>query len=531
MADSVSGGALPERLIGERIAGRFVVERLIGHGPLSTAYLAHDERLHRRVTVKLFHPRHRDDVLVVRTQLEISSAVARLSHEHVAMVIDRAVHDEMPVLVLEYVRGENLQERIDRYAPLAVHEVVGYGLQIARALAHAHGHDVMHGNLRPENVLLTEDRDVKLVDFGGGSYVAQLVGDPYAAPELSELDADAQAEPTDDIYALGALLFVALTEEAPMPGIGPGDVQLRRPDVSPRLAGAIALALATDPVERQSSMRAFAAELATVHEAAPRFAPTGADGRFDATQAMTAVTPDMVDEDSSEVDEYADTSIVARSTGRREAPRRAVSPHQSRARILAWSVVVVPLVALVLFGIMLAGEQGSDQVGRDDTSTAGPTEPVAVVGAVSFDPKPKGDGVEHPDDVANAVDGKPASIWETEGYDRPDFNGAKPGVGLVLELERPVEVRDIAITTTLPNWTVEVYVSNAPQRTLEGWRKASKSVPVASDTQIAVDTDGRKASHVLLWITALSIDVDEPDRYRARISDVTILGAAASDPG
>src|SRR5690606_39140479 len=132
----------PERLIGERIAGRFVVERLIGSGELSTAFRAHDDRLHRRVTVKLFHPRHRDDVQVVESQLAAARAVARLSHEHIAMLIDRGEHDGMPLVVLEYVRGENLQERIDRFAPLAVAEVVSYGLQLARALAYAHGHGV-----------------------------------------------------------------------------------------------------------------------------------------------------------------------------------------------------------------------------------------------------------------------------------------------------------------------------------------------------------------------------------------------------
>lgn len=73
-------------MIGERIADRFVIERAIGQGPLSSAFRAHDDRLHRRVTVKLFHPRHRDDVHVVKSQLAAARAVARLSHEHVARV-------------------------------------------------------------------------------------------------------------------------------------------------------------------------------------------------------------------------------------------------------------------------------------------------------------------------------------------------------------------------------------------------------------------------------------------------------------
>jgi eukaryotic-like serine/threonine-protein kinase len=158
----------PDQLLGERIAGRFIVERQIGSGPLSSAFRARDERLHRRVTVKLFHPQHPDDIGVVDAQLELAKSVARLSHPNIATVIDRGEHEGMPFIVLEYVRGENLQERIDRYAPLRVAEVVELGQSIARALTYAHAHGVAHGNLRPENVLISEEREVKLVDFGGG---------------------------------------------------------------------------------------------------------------------------------------------------------------------------------------------------------------------------------------------------------------------------------------------------------------------------------------------------------------------------
>lgn len=531
MADDTHPGVDPERMVGERIADRFVVERAIGQGPLSSAFRAHDERLHRRVTVKLFHPRHRDDVQVVRSQLNAARAVARLSHEHLAMVIDQGEHEGMPLVVFEYVRGENLQERIDRYAPLAVGEVARLGLQIARALTYAHGHGVVHGNVRPENILLTEDRDVKLVDFGGGSYVAQLVGDPYAAPELAQVDPGAPAEPTDDVFALGAVLFAALTESQPRPDIEGPDVQLLRPDISQRLAAVIARSLASDPSRRAGSMREIAAELAATqeqvrHDAADR----------QATRAFGAVVaPDATQE--FDVAATVDHAGAGAPPPRRSAPRRRREPtgHERRARVLAWSMVVVPLVALAIVGIMIAGERSQEPKTKPDARAAGPEREIAVSSVVSMDPEPEGDGSEHADDTPNVIDGDTTTSWQTEGYDTETFAGLKPGVGLVLQLAEPADVRDVQVFTRLPNWKVQVYAAATPMPKLSDWTPVSDVESVRNAGKIPVDMrklrldgmeDGR-AGVLLLWITGLSLDVDDASKFRARMSEVLVHGATS----
>jgi hypothetical protein len=534
MADGLAGRQVePERLIGERIAGRFVVERLIGSGELSTAFRAHDERLHRRVTVKVFHPRHRDDVQVVESQLAAARAVARLSHEHVAIVIDRGEHEGMPLVVLEYVRGENLQERMDRFAPLQVAEVAGYALQIARALTYAHGHGVVHGNLRPGNVLLTEDRDVKLVDFGGGSYVAQLVGDPYLAPELREVDPDAPAEPTDDVYALGALAVAALTEQAPRAGMDPSELLMLRPDVSPRLAATIARALSVDPEDRHLSMRELAAELAAARETA-----AAVPQRHDVDQPTRAWSVDEEARAHGLLDETADIDEATADEAPRSRPRpvrrrrakRARTPHEVRARILAWSVVVLPLVALVIFGVMIAGERSSKQVETGDKPRTGTAVPVEIAGVTSFDPKPGGDGAEHEEEVAGAHDDDPQTAWQTEGYSLISFAQAtKPGVGIVVQLADDVDVRDVQLFTSLPGWVAEVRLASTPQTALDGWREASKPTPIKDGTKIEVDSGGEPARFVLVWITQLAIDTEETDKARARINEVAVLGVPAKE--
>ncbi|MCW2928719.1 MAG: Serine/threonine protein kinase PrkC, regulator of stationary phase, partial [Thermoleophilia bacterium] len=213
---------------------------------------------------------------------------------------------------------------------------------------------------------------------------------------------------------------------------------------------------------------------------------------------------------------------------RRQRPARSDrTPSETRARILAWSMVAAPLIALVIFGIMISGERGNEQVKGKAGDSGGPLRVAQVVGAVSFDPD--GDGIEHPDSVANILDSDPKTTWETEGYDTGDFNlRAKQGVGIVLQLDDPAEVREIAIATRLPGWTVEVRTSDNPATKLDGWTRVSKAVPVENGARIPVDLDGTDTTHLLLWITQLVIDYDDPNRYRARIGDLKVYVADAA---
>jgi serine/threonine-protein kinase len=534
--EAAPAGIDPSALIGERIADRFVIERAIGQGPLSSAFRAHDDRLHRRVTVKLFHPRHRDDTHVVKSQLAAARSVARLSHENVAMVIDQGEHAGLPLVVFEYVRGENLQERIERYAPLAAGEVVTYGLQIARALTYAHGHGVVHGNVRPANVLLTEDRDVKLVDFGGGSYVAQLVGDPFAAPELSQVDADTPAEPTDDIYALGAVLFSALTEHPPAPDVESVELQLLRPDISIRLADTVTRCLTSDPHQRFLSMREIAAELAatneqTIHDRAG----TGSTRAFGAVPIGEPTEAFDVVGDAHGQGE--DTAVQAATEPRmrqaRPRARRTATRRERRARALAWGMVLVPIAALVIIGVMIAGERAKKPQEKIDPRATGPVHEIGISSVESFDPEPDGDGEEHAQFVANIIDGDTTTTWETEGYDTPTFAGLKKGVGVVVQLKEPADVRDVQLFTRLPNWRVQIYAAATPAQALSGWTPVSDVTAVRDGAKIPVDMrdvklgalpDGRTGA-LLLWVTKLALDVDDASKDRARLAEVIVHGA------
>ena len=298
-----------------------------------------------------------------------------------------------------------------------------------------------------------------------------------------------------------------------------------RPDVSPRLAGIVARALATDPADRFLSMREFAAELSGVRELT---VTTALEPFADARQDTQQFAVQDLDEAAAD---GAGTAVPAkpRPTRARREPRETRRPRtgrEMRARILAWSMVGAPLVALVIFGIMIAGERGTDQVGSKERGATGPARPIAVASVAAFDPAP-GDGDEHSDTKDNVLDGDPETTWGTDGYDTRDFNRLKPGVGLMLQLEQDADVRDVQIETTLPGWTMEVRVADSPVGELDGWKPVSKAVAINDGMKVPVDLDGEKTRYVLLWITKLVIDTDDPNRARARIGEIRVFGNPA----
>jgi hypothetical protein len=194
--------------------------------------------------------------------------------------------------------------------------------------------------------------------------------------------------------------------------------------------------------------------------------------------------------------------------------------------MLAWGMVLAPLAAVVVLGVMIAGERGRDGVARDVAPGAGPQSRVAIVDGASFDPPP-GDGAEREDIASLAWDGDITTSWQTEGYDSTTFIPPKEGVGLRVELAEARLVRDVAILTDLQGWKVQVLVSGdavAPAQ-LSGWTQGSEPVAVRSGERIPVSLgdDPFNVQHVLLWITAVSIDTKDLNRSRARIAELRVF--------
>jgi tetratricopeptide (TPR) repeat protein len=204
--------------------------------------------------------------------LQEAESAARLQHENIVSIFDYGQSDAGPYLVLELLKGETLAARLAR-GPLPVHEAVHVGTQVARALAHAHGAGLLHRDLKPGNVFLTQSGGVKVMDLGLAHFFGQptgLSGTPaYMAPE--QWKGEAQDGRTD-VFALGVTLFEMLAARRPYEVradrstvLDPGpEPKLDAHHVPARLRKLVERCIAKDPAKRPASARAVQEELLVV---------------------------------------------------------------------------------------------------------------------------------------------------------------------------------------------------------------------------------------------------------------------------
>jgi serine/threonine protein kinase len=263
--DPSTGGANETRPLDARFIGRYRVKRLLGSGGMGQVYLAHDPVLDREVAVKLIGGSV-DDAGARRLLVQEARAAGRLRHPNIVTIFDAGEHEGSPYIAMEYVGGETLRVQINRRAPVSLAQRLRCGEGACAGLAHAHRANVVHLDVKPDNLMLDRDGVVKVLDFGiarvlqGESLQTQHMAGTlrYMSPE------QANGGPIDrrsDVFSLGSSLFELLSYEAAYAG-GPGAVARRIasgpvprlatvvPGVDPRLDALIARAMAFDPQQR-----------------------------------------------------------------------------------------------------------------------------------------------------------------------------------------------------------------------------------------------------------------------------------------
>ncbi len=481
------------------IAERYELEELVGSGGMSSVFRAHDRLLDRRVAIKILHDHFtHDDETVERFRRE-ARAVAQLSHPHIVTVIDRGDGDGRQYIVFEYVDGENLKELVGRSGRLPVRRAVELALATAEGLAFAHHNGLVHRDVKPQNVLLSSEGEVKVTDFGiarslevehGVTQTGTVLGTSnYISPEQA---GGKPVTPLTDVYSLGVVLFELLTGEVPFPGENFVAVALRhineqapsvlelRPDVPPRLAAAVGRALAKDPDARFPSMDAFAAEL---------------------QRCLDELEP--LDPERTLV------SMPAVPLPRPARPARPASrPRPSLSRPLALVVVVLIAVAAIVAGLLgLGGGSGPSHSGGGGGGGAAGTA-VTVHGVGDYDPQ--GNGGEHGATAPQATDGNPATAWDTETYASPEFGGLKHGLGLVLDAGSDVPLKTLTVRSPTPGFQASVLSGDSQTGPFS---PDSGSVDVGASTTIPLN--GRSSRYFVVWITRL------PAGGKAEISEVT----------
>ena len=302
------------------LAGRYAIERELGAGGMATVYLALDLKHDRRVALKVLRPELASDLAADRFLREIKLA-ARLTHPHILPLFDSGEADGYLYFVMPVVEGESLRDRLKKVRQLGVEEALKIAIQVADALDYAHRHDVVHRDVKPENIMLHEGHAV-VTDFGIGkavvaaaretealTHTGMVVGKPaYVSPDQAAGDADIDGR--SDLYSFGCVLYEMLTGEQPFTGPTvqailakrfvhtPPSVAEARPLVPTRVSRAVARLLAPLPADRFATAAQLVAALQSDD------APASADSAME--EKSVAVLPFANISRDSENEHFAD---------------------------------------------------------------------------------------------------------------------------------------------------------------------------------------------------------------------------------
>lgn len=211
-------------MIGRRLNDRYKILKLIGSGGMANVYLAHDMILDRDVAVKMLRMDFSNDPDFVRRFQREAYSVTSLSHPNIVSSYDVGEEEGLQYIVMEYVEGETLKEYIQRHTPIKPKKVLRIMEQLTAAIAHAHHFQIVHRDIKPQNILINEDGNVKVTDFGiatasTAATITQtnsvLGSVHYLSPEQAR---GGVANKKSDIYSLGIVMFELLTGKLPFSG-------------------------------------------------------------------------------------------------------------------------------------------------------------------------------------------------------------------------------------------------------------------------------------------------------------------------
>ncbi len=413
---------------GENVGAYRIVKQL-GSGGMATVFQAYHAALDRDVAIKVLHPVFKGDANFLSRFQREARVVAKLEHPNIVPVYDFSEHEGSPYLVLRFIEGETLKARLDR-GQLTLPEILDVIRPMGEALTYAHTQGVLHRDVKPSNVMLTQDGKVFLTDFGlarivqaGESSLTRdaLVGTPYyISPEQamgkSELD------PRTDIYSFGVVLYELFTGRVPFQADTPFAVihdhiytplpmpTAINPDLPRALERVLLKALAKEPdaryataIELVTTVEEAVTGFAAVPTARPTIPPVAAP-----TDAVTVTSPQAKEPTKGPVPELADaapTDVATVISRQAEEPTERFVPEladvappgpalRQRGRRL-WLpilgalalVTVIAVAALLLLG------------GGDDEQTTSAAARESVIHQTPVDQLPV-EELPSPEDVA-----------------------------------------------------------------------------------------------------------------------------------
>jgi serine/threonine-protein kinase len=324
-------------LIGKVFGGRYRLEEKIGVGGMAEVYRAYDLTLNRTVAVKILYPQFASDADFVERFKREAQAAANLSHPNIVNVYDWGAENSTYYLVMEHLVGQNLKQIIQKKGALPPSLVVDIGRQVAAALQFAHKRNIVHRDIKPHNIIITDEGEVKVTDFGIArtltsnlTQTGAILGTAYyISPEQAKGE---EVSPLSDIYSLGVVLYEMSTGQLPFQGETPVAVALKHiqeepplpqklnPAVPSSLQAVILKALARDPLLRYQSAEELRQDLAK------------------------ALAPD----ESSFVDDEEATLVLPPET------LKTATPAKSKRNLRPLFITLGVILAAVLTGLAIA---------------------------------------------------------------------------------------------------------------------------------------------------------------------------------
>jgi len=271
-------------MIGKVLNSRYELVEKVGTGGMAIVYRAKDQLLGREVAIKILQPHFADNETAVRRFKHEAQAVASLSHPNIVNIFDIGKEDDINYIVMEYITGEDLKEHLKEVKRVKIDQAIDIVAGVCNALVKAHRNNIVHCDVKPHNILLTDDGRVKVTDFGIAQAVTSatlgqtdsIMGSAhYLSPEQAK---GGKVSTKSDIYSLGVVLYELVTGKVPFTGdshvsialkhieeapVSPKEINASIPD---KLAEIILKAIAKEPENRYNSVVEMLRDLKEVEE-------------------------------------------------------------------------------------------------------------------------------------------------------------------------------------------------------------------------------------------------------------------------
>lgn len=359
-------------MIGKLLNDRYKLVEKIGTGGMAIVYRAEDRHLSREVAVKILQPQFADNTKAVKRFRHEAKSVASLNHPNIINIFDIGQDDETEYIIMEYITGQDLKEKIKQEGKLPTVQAVRIIEEVCQALIKAHRNNIIHCDIKPHNILLTSDERVKVTDFG----IAQAITDAtmeqtdsiigsahYLSPEQAR---GSKVTTKSDLYSLGIVLYELVTGKLPFEGDNSVSVALKHvkdkppsplqynDDLSPQLVDIIMKALAKKPSERYNSANEFLRDLKELDESLDHSEVSNQETMIISQEELTAEET-KIQEDNKHFtgSENLDTTGNQDSKDKKDDGTTSLSQtkSQSKSKFNFWTVAIT----LVILGVALLG--------------------------------------------------------------------------------------------------------------------------------------------------------------------------------